>query len=603
MSATHPQPPVSTAMEPFEYSAVRLRPGLFAQRFGLNRQYLASLANDSLLYPFRYEALLPTPGQPFGHWEAITSRVRGHFFGHYLSACARTYATSDDGEIKAKADYLVAELAKCQQANGDGYAGPIPERYLQRVEQRGPDAYVWCPYYMIHKTMMGCYEMYRYAGNQQALDILDGMARYVKRRIDRLSDAQMAHMLTEEHGGMAHVLYQLYRTTGDPEHLTHARRWDHHAFLAPLAQNEDRLTFVHANTNLPKVYGAAEAYEATGEVWYRDVALNFWSMIYPARTYATGGSNSQELWAEPGKLRNTLAPHAPQSNEAPGTSPKNHNQETCTTFNWMWLARYLLRWTGQVSYADQYERNLYNGIISAQNPDTGMFIYFTPMLAGSRKVYGTPTETFWCCYGTGVQACSDLAGGIYYHDPADETLYVNLFAPSEVRWQRAAGAVRIEQETTYPLKPQTRLTVHLQAPQSFELALRIPWWVGDDVAVAVNGTALAGPLAPSSYCRIRREWQDDDVIELTMPMHFYLEPLPDAPDIAALMYGPLVMAVLAEGEVALRVDRGRPESWLEPNQIPGRNLRFLALSPEEDRQVLPLYQVKDERYTMYLRFL
>ncbi len=607
--------PVHLRLDAFAYQDVRLLPGLLKQRFDVNRAYLFSLANDSLLLPFRFEALMPTPGRPFGGWEQPLSRVRSHFFGHYLSACARTVASSDDGELLGKANQLVAELAHCQDANGNGYCGGIPERYLSRVEQYGPSDFAWCPYYLIHKTMMGCYEMYKFAGNQQALDILVRMADYIKARVDRLSDTQMAWQLTEEHGGMAHVCYQLYRETGDPRHLALARRWDQQAFLEPLAANDDQLSFLHANTSLPKVYGAAEAYEATGETWYRDAVTNFWSMIWPARSYATGGSNAQELWSEPGQLRKTLVVHGPECSDAfTGCRPANHNQETCTTFNWMWVNRYLLRWTGEPAYADQYERNLYNGIIAAQRPDDGQFTYWMPMAPGTRKVFGTPTESFWCCYGTGVQAFADLASSIYFHDPQDTALYVTLFVPSEVRWQRAGCAeVRIEQQTQYPLRGETQLTVHLAEPQSFTLALRIPWWCRDDVAVLLNGEPLAGPYPASSFYPIERTWQDGDQVQLQMPMHWEFEPLPDAPDLAAALYGPLTMVALADGEVPLKGRRSQPETWITSNQFqhrmpgfpdgarPWGPLRFVARGEGREWQLWPLYALKDEPYTMYLR--
>jgi DUF1680 family protein len=280
----------------------------------------------------------------------------------------------------------------------------------------------------------------------------------------------------------------------------------------------------------------------------------------------------------------------------------------------MWVNSYLLRWTGEPVYADQYERNLYNGIISAQNPDDGQFTYFTPMAPGTRKVFGTPTESFWCCYGTGVQALSDLGSSIYLHSPDHEVLYVNLYAPSEVTWERggdAVGPIRIEQATDYPIRPESELTVHLDSAQAFELAIRIPWWVGDDTHVALNGEPLGGPFLPSTFYRIRREWQDGDQVRLVMPMHWTWEPLPDGPDVAALMYGPLVMVVLASGEVVLDVNRSEPQAWIEANHrrglVPGigtlsqRDLRFLIPRKDRDWQLLPLYQVRHDRYTMYLR--
>jgi DUF1680 family protein len=137
-----------------------------------------SLDSDSLLWPFRNEATLPhweyhssqdleKSGKPFGGWEHSTCAIRGHFLGHYLSACARIYATSKDRETKEKADHIVEELAKCQQQNGNGYVGPIPEKFFDILES-GKQGQIWAPYYVIHKVLMGLYEMYKLAGNAQA---------------------------------------------------------------------------------------------------------------------------------------------------------------------------------------------------------------------------------------------------------------------------------------------------------------------------------------------------------------------------------------------------------------------------------------------------
>ena len=60
----------------------------------------------------------------------------------------------------------------------------------------------------------------------------------------------------------------------------------------------------------------------------------------------------------------------------------------------MHLSEYLLRWTGDTSYDDYWERNLYDGDLAQQHPETGMVTYFLPLRSGSAKKWGTPTEIF-----------------------------------------------------------------------------------------------------------------------------------------------------------------------------------------------------------------
>jgi len=72
------------------------------------------------------------------------------------------------------------------------------------------------------------------------------------------------------------------------------------------------------------------------------------------------------------------------------------------------VSRHLFRWTKEVSYADYYERALTNGVLSIQRgTDPGVMIYMLPLGPGVSKAHtyhswGTPFNTFWCCYGTGV---------------------------------------------------------------------------------------------------------------------------------------------------------------------------------------------------------
>jgi len=115
--------------------------------------YMLALDSDRLLHNFRITANLPSDADPLYNRESPTNGWRGHYVGHYLSACAQMYASTNDTHIKTKADDIVAELAKCQAQLGDkGYLSAFPESTFDDLEQGRPAAVVW---YALHKIMAG----------------------------------------------------------------------------------------------------------------------------------------------------------------------------------------------------------------------------------------------------------------------------------------------------------------------------------------------------------------------------------------------------------------------------------------------------------------
>src|SRR5581483_5381825 len=228
---------------PFPLQAVRLLDGPFREAMLRDQQYLLSLDNDRLLHNFRVNADLPSTAKPLGGWEAPEVELRGHSLGHFLSACALMYASTGDARFKTKADAVVAELAKIQQALAAkgfnaGYLSAFPEEFFDRVEKRQR---VWAPYYTIHKIMAGLLDVYLYCSNRQALDVLVKQADWVKFRVERLTDEQQQAALQTEFGGMMEVLENLYALTGNAEYQRMARRFDHRRVLDPLARGEDPL--------------------------------------------------------------------------------------------------------------------------------------------------------------------------------------------------------------------------------------------------------------------------------------------------------------------------------------------------------------------------
>ena len=81
---------------PFPQGSVRLSPGPLLDAAEVNRRYLAGLDTDRLLHTFRLNAGLPTSATPLGGWEAPENELRGHFTGHYLTACALVSAGTGD---------------------------------------------------------------------------------------------------------------------------------------------------------------------------------------------------------------------------------------------------------------------------------------------------------------------------------------------------------------------------------------------------------------------------------------------------------------------------------------------------------------------------
>ncbi len=82
-----------------------------------------------------------------------------------------------------KADYLVAELAKCQDAlNQGGYLAAFPSGAFDRLEGKpGDGGGVVVPYYTIHKIMAGLLDAHHYLGNTQALEVAVKMAGYFEK--------------------------------------------------------------------------------------------------------------------------------------------------------------------------------------------------------------------------------------------------------------------------------------------------------------------------------------------------------------------------------------------------------------------------------------
>lgn len=588
--------------QPFELASVRLLPGLFLDATEVNRRYLLDLDPDRLLHMFRVTAGLPSSAQPLGGWEAPDNELRGHFIGHYLSACALMGASRGDTQTRDRGVTMVAELAKCQNAIGTGYLSAFPEEVFDRLRAGKP---AWAPFYTLHKIMAGLLDTYQYSGDPQSLAVLKGMARWTAAWTGPLGDEQMARVLEREYGGMNETLYNLAAVSGENSYMDLAHRFDHERIFEPLALGRDSLKGLHVNTTIPKIIGAARRYELTGEPRYHEVADYFWNEVTFRRSYCTGGTSNGENWnAEPGIISTELGPET---------------EECCPTYNMLKLTRHVFQWTADPRAADFYERALFNGILGTQHPADGDKLYYVPLASGYWKLFGTPLHDFWCCTGTGAESFSKLGDSIYFHD--DNGVFVNLFIASELTWKEKG--VRIVQNTRFPDEDSTSLTIHCDRPTRMALRVRVPYWATSGGSASLNGRKLEGFAAPSSYYVLDRTWRTGDTVRISVPMQLRTEPTPDDPSVLAIMYGPLVLAgrLGKEGltDDILRAPPTKPRmvpefphnaaivaptlkprgtdasAWISPIGP----LEFRTTGQEHDVVLVPFYKIIDERYAVY----
>lgn len=571
---------------------VKLLEGPFKNAMQRDVDYLLQLEPDRLLHRFHLFAGLKTKGAIYTGWESET--LSGHTLGHYLSACALHYAATADVRFKDRSDYIINELALCQQARKTGYIGSIPredsvwnEVAKGNIRTAGFDLNgLWSPWYTLHKVYSGLMDAYLYTGNQQAKEVVIRFADWADELTAKLNGDQLQNMLNCEFGGMNEALLNVYAITGNKKYLDAADRFYHKAVMDPLAAETDQLSGKHANTQIPKIIGAARRYELTQATSDKTIAEFFWDAMVNYHTYVMGGNSEYEYLSAPDKLSQHLS---------------DNTAETCNTYNMLKLTRHLFSWQPKAELFHFYERALYNNILSSQHPQTGMMCYFTPLRMGAKKNFSDPFDSFWCCVGSGIENHVKYGEAIY-NAGMDGSLYINLFIASTLNWKEAG--LQLMQQTAFPYGDEVTISIQLVKTKKTKVRIRKPLWAANPT-VMVNQKLIAPP-EEAGYWVIDRTWKKGDVINLKLPMNLYTETMPDNPNRLAIKYGPLVLAGdlgatkpdPAKG-IPVLVNEYKPVSnWIQSTD---KHLIFqtTGLVSASGIEFKPLYGFTDNYYSVY----
>jgi len=600
----------------FPLEDVRLLQSPFKHAQETNLAYVMAMEPDKLLAPFLREAGLTPKKESYGNWE--NSGLDGHIGGHYLTALSLAYASTGDTTYKQRLDYFVSELKRAQDANGKGYVGGVPQsdelwREIAEGEIR-PEFFSlngrWVPWYNMHKTFAGLRDAYLLGKNEDALGMIKKLGDWTIELTKNLSDQQIQKMLIAEHGGMNEVLADYYAITGNDKYLALAQRFSERRILDPLLIPEDKLTGLHANTQIPKVVGFARIAQLKDDSEWLDASDYFWNVVANERSVVIGG--------------NSVSEHFHKKNDFSSMIESVEGPETCNTYNMLKLSTLLYEQKANSGYIDFYERALYNHILSSQHPETGGLVYFTPMRPRHYRMYSQVEYSMWCCVGSGIENHFKYGEFIYAHNGDD--LYVNLFIPSRLNWKEKG--VVILQENDLPDDEETIFTI--EEGGDFILNIRVPRWLKNEMTLSLNGKSIEGKKG-DNYISVKRKWKKGDVLKVSIPMATRLVGLPDGSPYYAVVHGPFVMAApvkMPDEKLTFFADDSRmghvaagtlwPVSdapmFIAENlnvldkikRVPGKELKFKAPdlignTSNKQLELIPFFRVHETRYMLYWR--
>ena len=275
----------------------------------------------------------------------------------------------------------------------------------------------------------------------------------------------------------------------------------------------------------------ADVAALTGNDSLRNAIDKIWGNMVGKKLYVQGGIGAKSDGERFG-----------ENYELPNTNAYN---ETCAAIaNVYWNQRMFLL-HGDAKYIDVLERSLYNGLISGVGLDGKSFFYTNAMEIRSTNKEGVSngftngkvevTRSGWfecsCCPTNLARFLPSISGYIYAQK--QDSLYVNLFANSNAKFNIHNQEVNISQVNNYPWDGNLVFKINLIKEDIFSVLIRIPCWVqnqpvpsnlyqylgksNSNVSIKINGRVISFERK-NGYVDIKRKWKNGDVITVDLPM-------------------------------------------------------------------------------------
>jgi uncharacterized protein len=436
----------------------------------------------------------------------------------------------------------------------------------------------------------GLIDSHQFAGDTKAFEILQqttdlALPHLPEKAVDREQSWRAGKDISynwDESYTLPENLFLAYqRGAGERYKQLAVRFLDDKTYFDPLAAGENVLAGKHAYSYVNALNSAMQAYLTLGSEKHLRAARNAFEMLVTTQSFATGGWGPDEMLRRPG------------SGALAASLSNNHKsfETPCGAYAHFKLTRSLLRVSRDARYGDSMERVMYNTVLGARplKPDGTAFYYSDYNFKGHK---GYSNHRWPCCSGTLPQVAADYRINSYFHDGQD--LYVNLYIPSSVHWQRSGRPIEVKLTSAYPFDSVVRFEVKSSESEEFGLHLRIPVWT-EQASVSVNGKRLAMELKPGSFAVVRRQWNTEDRVELELPMTTRLEAI-DAqhPQTVALMHGPLALFAITDEAPAVT------RKQLLAAKRTGAQ-RWQVEAARGSMTMLPFTAIDDQEYSTYLR--
>jgi len=451
----------------------------------------------------------------------------GEHVGKFLFSASKTYAYSHDPRIKHLMDDMVRKYIVCQMP--DGYLGT----YLYK--DRWTDWDVWAHKYAI----IGLLNYYSVTGYKPALETAERAADLICRTFGD-EQGKRDLMLAGEHNGLApgsilEPMVDLYRYTGNTNYLDFCKyilrayeQPDGPRIIGQLEKYGDvtKVGDAKAYEMLSCFLGILKYYKLTGEEKYLTLLQTAWTDITQHRLYITGTASDHEVFVQTGVLKATNA---------------DDMGEGCVTVTWIQFNLQLLQITGDIKYAGELERSIYNHLLAAENPETGCVSNYTALQGV--KPYRCD-QGYSCCLSSvprGISLIPEMIAG-----KIGGTFTTLMYENAETNAQIVADdhsvvTLNIKSMTNFPLDGKVIYVVNPSQTAKFSLAFRVPAWSANFVAKVGTDSY---PGKKGEVLTINRSWSTGDKIVITFDMP--IEVLPGGisyPNSIAIKRGPQVLAI------------------------------------------------------------